>query len=48
MEPKSVVVVKDHTFRYVRNFVIDFAPVTNDKHQVLSLARAKHFIQEAY
>ena len=48
MEPKSVVVVKDHTFRYVRNFVIDFAPVTNDKHQVLSLACAKHFIQEAY
>ena len=38
---KTSGVVKDHTFRYVCNFVFDFAPLTNDKQQVLSPARAK-------
>jgi len=45
---KSAGVVKDHTFRYIHNFVIDFVPLTNDKRQVLSPACAKHFIWEAY
>jgi hypothetical protein len=40
MVPKSVGVVKDHTFRYIRNTVIDFLPLTNDRHQVLSPASA--------
>ena len=46
--PKSAGVLKDHTFGYVDNFVIDVTPLTNDKHQVLSPARANHFIREAY
>jgi len=48
MVPKSAGLVKEHTFRYVHKFVIDFVPLTNDKHQVLSLACAKHFVLEAY
>ena len=48
MMPKSARVVKHHTLRYVHNFVIDFVPLTNEKHQVLSPAHAKHFIWEAY
>ena len=46
--PKSAGVVKDHTFGYVGNFVIDFVPLMNDKNQVLSPAGAKHFVREAY
>ena len=38
---ESAAVDKDHNFRYVCNFVIDFAPLTNDKYQVVSPARAK-------
>ena len=45
---KSAAVLKDHTFSYVCNFVIDFAPLLNDKHQALSSTRAKQFIWEAY
>jgi len=48
MVRKSAVVVKDHTFRYDCNFVIDFAPLTNDKYQEISPARAKQLKQEAY
>jgi len=48
MVRKTLGVVKDHTFRYVCNFEIDFAPLTNDKHQVLSPAHAKTFIREEY
>ena len=48
MVPKSARLVKDHTFRYVCNFVIDFVLLMNDKHQMLSPARAKHFVEEAY
>jgi len=48
MVQKNAGVVKDYTFRFVRNLVIDFVTWTNDKHQVVSPARAKHLIQEAY
>jgi len=44
MVQKNTGVVKDHTFRFVPDFVVNFVPWANDKHRVLSPLRAKHLI----
>jgi len=48
MLSKSAGVVENPTFRFFPNLIIDFVTWTNDKLQVLSPARAKHLMREAY